>query len=152
MNLPDALTAVVDVARETVSARSWFYGAPHLVPVLYPAVWVQYNSTDPQANGNSTRSPTSGKLKRNSRTRLHHGTLYVLVSEGVQTNVDMEVAQVSQDIMDAFDQDETLRGLGDVDRTQTFQIGSPVSIRVPLYETGPLVNGISAPFTLHESL
>lgn len=150
MNLPDALTAVVDIAKEAVGARSWYYGSPRTTPGAYPSVWVRYESTTPIAHASSTRT-ADGKQKRNSVKRTHRGTLYVLIGDTASEDTDYKVGIAVQQIMDAFDADETLRGTGSVDRTQAFRLMEPSKLEIPLIENGPLVLGFTSAFEIFES-
>lgn len=149
MTLHDAMTSIVKIASKAVGAKVWFFGRPKTNPALWPAVIGIYASSNPTASGNSTRSGAS-KLQRNSRKRVHTGTLYVLVSEAVQDGTEQAIHEAAQQIMDAFDADETLRGMGDVDLVSKFSLGTLITFNLPIAENGANVLGIQAPFEFVE--
>lgn len=151
MTLPEAMTQIVDIVRNAVEAKTWFYGRPRTNPSMWPSVICIYSSSDPKAGGSSTRS-AAGRLQRNSRTRKHGGVLYIAVGEVVQEGSEQKLHAIAQKVMDAFDGDETLRGTGDRDLVAKFTLGTLITFNLPIVENGAPVLGLQAPFEIFETL
>lgn len=151
MTLPEIMTQIVDIARNAVNAKVWFYGRPRTNPAMWPCVIGILSSSAPTAGGNSIRNER-GKLQRNSRKRVHTGILYVAVGEAGQDGTEQQLHTVTQQISDAFDADEGLRGNRDRDLVSAFMLGTLITFNLPITEGGAAVLGIEAPFTVIELL
>lgn len=151
MTLPEVMAQVVDIARNAVSAKVWFYGRPRTNPALWPCVIGIYSSSNPTAGANSTRNERQ-KLQRNGRKRVHTGILYVAVGEAGQDGTEQQLHVVSEQVMNAFDADEGLRGNRDRDLVSSFSLGTLITFNLPITDNGAPVLGIEAPFTIVETL
>lgn len=113
MGLAEIIHGVGEVAAIGIGAEGYDYGAPTQKPVSLPWVAVMHSTSTTEAKTYSYRDSADGKLKARGKLRKHTGTGYVLLSISSDiANEDGKAIDATQDILDAFDDDLELFGVG----------------------------------------
>lgn len=125
MTLTDIIHGVGEVTATAMGAQSYDFGAPTQKPATLPWVAVVDGASTTEAKTYSYRDPTDGRLKARGKLRKHTGMAYVLLStSGDIANEDAMMAAAKQDVLDAFDDDQELLGVGSDKRCDKVWIAS----------------------------
>jgi len=125
MRLADFVHGFGEVIAPAVEAGGYDFGAPMQKPTELPWVFVTWTTSTPTATTYNYRDPVDGKLKARGKKRTHTGVVYVLLAQsGSVDNEDAMAIEAAQDVMDAVDDDTTLRGLGAEDRVARATMGN----------------------------
>lgn len=113
MGLADILHGVGEVAAVAMGAQSYDFGAPTQKPSVLPWVTITHSTSTSESKTYSLRDPADNRLKARGKLRKHTGTGYVLLSVNGDTATEDEMAiEAVQDLMDSFDDDQELFGIG----------------------------------------
>lgn len=153
MSLSEITTGIGEVAGEAIAARAVYTSPMREAPTVgFPIVAVIWgnSNTDADARTMNARDKATGKLQRKGIVRIHTGDLFVLLSQtGDVESEEPDIVATVDALMNAFDGDATLRGVGMVDRVASFRLG-----QIERFDTtvaGVRFAGVKAPFTAYET-
>lgn len=113
MGLAEIVHGVGEVTAVAIGTSQYDFGAPTQKPESLPWVAVTWTTTTSEAKTHSQRDPADGRLKARGKMRKHIGTCYVLIGQSADiANEDATLIDAAQDILDAFDDDQELMGVG----------------------------------------
>lgn len=125
MALDDILHGIGEVAAVAMNADGYDYGAPTQKPATLPWVAVTFNTSSSERKTYNYRDPSDGKLKARGKMRKHVGIGYAILSISADiANEDAMVIEAVQDLMDAFDDDLELFGVGSTKRCDNVTISN----------------------------
>lgn len=150
----EILRRVADIARQGTGARLSFVGQPAQKPSVPFVCWVDFVSAQANASakGNHSTRSDDGHVRRMGITHQINATIVVMVGVFSQPGPDeqLSLAQASQDLMCAFEADETLRGTGNDDLVASCTLGT-VTITREAIDDVSVYSGVTAPITIFKT-
>lgn len=145
----EILQAVVDTARQATGARLGYLGQPAQKPEVPFIAWVEFVNANAVGRNHSVRDEDGFKV-RHGIEHVISATVTVMVGVfALGEDETTALAQAAQDLMCAFEADETLRGTRDDDLVDSCTLGAVSIVRAPWDETMTYV-GVQAPVTIRK--
>lgn len=147
----DILRAVVDTARQGTGARIGYVGQPTQKPEVPFFCWVEFIDSKSIARNHSGRDTDSGHLTRAGVEHVINATITVMVGVFSQGGSDemLALATTAQDLMCAFEADETLMGTHSEDLVDSCTLGVVTVVRAP-WDEQTVYAGVTAPVVIRK--
>lgn len=148
----EILQAVVDTARQGTGARIGYLGQPAQKPEVPFVCWVELVDTKAAQHRNHSGRDSDGKLVRHGIEHVINATVTVMVGVFTQSSPDemMALAQASQDLLCAFEADETLMGTRSEDLVASCTLGLVTVFRTA-WDEQSTYSGITVPVTIRKT-